>query len=165
MVLAAAVVVALAVGGLWLYSQHLYRTSYESGYSYDVVLNTNETLENATLYVPIPVEEGKPNLSAAMVEEGNAAGENFSYRVVETEYGPRLEVTADRVTVTPRYYEFVERNGTVERVEIPESEYDPSDPDMTRDANAGTLVTVTVPANESVATDDPWGVERCSRRG
>jgi hypothetical protein len=63
------------------------------------------------------------------------------------------------VTVTPRYYEFVEENGTGRRVEIPASEYDPSNPDMMRDANAGTLVSVSVPANATVSTDDPWGVE------
>lgn len=153
------VLVAVVAGGLWLYSGYLYRTSYGSQYSYDVVLNTNETLENVSIYLPLPVADGKPDLGAAMVAEG-ADEANFSLAVVDTEYGPMLRVSTDRLVVTPRYYEFVEdANGTGRRVEIDESEYDPADPNMMRDANAGTLLTVYVPANESLATDDPWGVE------
>lgn len=156
----ALLVVAVLVGrGLWLYTEYLYRTSYESGYGYDLAINTNESLENVTLYLPVPVADGRPDLGAAIVREGSAVEGNFSYRVVETRYGPMLRVTADQVNVTPQYYEFVGRDGRVERVEIPESEYDPSNPNMTRDANAGTLVSVTVPADASVATADPWGVE------
>lgn len=153
------VVLAALAGGFWLYSQHLYRTSYESSYTYEVVVNTNETLENVTLYLPVPVEAGKPNLTAAVVERGNAAEDGFSYDVVETRYGPMLRVTAERVPVTPRYYEFVEENGMGRRVEISAREYDPSNPNMVKDANAGTLLTVSVSSDQSVATADPWGVE------
>lgn len=157
--LAAVVVLALLAGGLWLYSEHLYRTSYESGYTYDIAINTNETLEDVTLYLPLPAGTGSPDLGAAMVDAGTASDDPFSYRVVQTQYGPMLEVTADRVPVTPRYYEFVERDGRGERVEISASEYDPSNPNMTKDANAGTLLTVTVTSEESVSTADPWGQE------
>lgn len=157
--LAVVVVLALLAGGLWLYSQHLYRTSYESSYTYEVAINTNETVENVTLYLPLPRDGDDRTLSAAMVERGNAAGDDFTYGVVETGYGPMLRVTADAVPVTPRYYEFVERDGRGERVEIPKEEYDPTNPNMTKDANRGTLLTVTVPAGEPVATADPWGVE------
>jgi hypothetical protein len=161
--LAAVVVLAVLAGGLWLYSEHLYRTSYESSYDYEVAVNTNETLENVTLYLPVPVggeiENADSDLAAELVERGNAADGNFSYAVVETQYGPMLRVRADRVEVTPRYYEFVERDGLGERVEISASEYDPSNPNMTKDANAGTFLTVSVTADESVRTDDPWGVE------
>ncbi|WP_242492735.1 hypothetical protein [Halogeometricum borinquense] len=158
-VITVVVALGLVAGGLWLYTDHLYRTSYESSYTYDVALNTNETLEDATFYLPLPVEADKPDLSAAMVETGTTVGDNFSYRVVETEYGRMLELSADRVTVTPRYYEFVEENGVGRRVEISASEYDPTDPNMTRDANAGTRLRVSVPVEESVSTAAPWGVE------
>jgi hypothetical protein len=160
---ALAVVVALALlaGGLWLYGNHLYRTSYESSYTYDVAVNTNETLEDVTLYLPLPAgaDPDAPDLGAAMVEEGNAVAGDFDYRVVDTERGPVLELSAERVVVEPRYYEYVERDGVGERVEINESEYDPSNPNMTRDANAGTFATVTVPSDRGVATDDPWAGE------
>lgn len=157
--LAAVVVLVVLAGGLWLYSQHLYRTSYESSYTYEVAINTNETLRNVTLYLPLPGETDGANLSAAMVERGNAAEDGLSYGVVGTPSGPMLRVSADRVAVTPRYYEFVERDGRGERVEIPASEYDPSNPNMTRDANSGTLLTVTVPSDDPVSTAAPWGVE------
>ncbi|WP_363467717.1 hypothetical protein [Halogeometricum borinquense] len=126
-----------------------------------MALNTNETLEDATFYLPLPVEADKPDLSAAMVETGTTVGDNISYRVVETEYGRMLELSADRVTVTPHYYEFVEKNGVDRRVEISASEYDPSDPNMTRDANAGTRLRVSVPVEEPVSTADPWASNRC----
>jgi hypothetical protein len=161
--LAAVVVLAVLAGGLWLYTEHLYRTSYESSYGYEVAVNTNETLENVTLYLPVPAgsgtESADSDLAATMVERGTAADGNFSYAVVDTRYGPMLRVRADRVEVTPRYYEFVEEDGIGKRVEIPASEYDPSNPNMMRDANAGTFLTVNVPADAPVATDDPWGVE------
>jgi hypothetical protein len=162
---AVAVVVALLAGALWLYSEHLYRTSYESSYTYELAVNTNETLENVTLYLPVPAGAGAsgpddaPDLATAMAEEGNATDANFTYRTVDTERGPMLTVTAQRVTVTPRYYEYVEEDGRGERVRISEREYDPSNPNMRKDANAGTLLTVTIPADAPVATADPWGVE------
>lgn len=157
--IAIVMVLALLAGALWLYTENLYRTSYESSYTYDLAINTNETLTNATLFLPVPVADDGSDLGGAMVQRGNAIEGNLSYRVVDTRYGPMLRVTAERVTVTPTYYEFVERNGTRERVEIPASEYDPADLNMTKDANAGTLLSVTVPVNESVETAEPWGVE------
>lgn len=160
--LAVVVVLAVLAGGLWLYSEHLYWTSYESSYAYELALNANESLENVTLFVPVPAGangQGGPDLGVALAEEGNATDDNFSYRVVDTERGPMLRITADRVTVTPHYYEFVEEDGRGERVEIPASEYDPSNPNTTKDANAGTLLTVTVQTEEPVQTDEPWGVE------
>ncbi|ADQ68259.1 hypothetical protein C499_14900 [Halogeometricum borinquense DSM 11551] len=42
-VITVVVALGLVAGGLWLYTDHLYRTSYESSYTYDVALNTNET--------------------------------------------------------------------------------------------------------------------------
>ncbi|NHN60852.1 MULTISPECIES: hypothetical protein [Halorussus] len=159
---AALVVVAVLAGGLWLYAEHLYRTSYESGYTYELAVNTNETLENVALYVPVPLGvdgADDPSLDAALVERGNAADDNFTYDVVETERGPMLRLRADRVAVAPRYYEYVEADGRGERVEIPAGEYDPANPNMTRDADAGTLLTVTVPADGAVETADPWSGE------
>lgn len=157
--IAVVMVFALLAGALWLYTENLYRTSYESSYTYDLAINSNGTLTNTTLFLPVPVADGDPDLGDAMVERGSTVEGEFSYRVVDTRYGPMLRVTAERVTVTPIYYEFVERNGTRERVEISASEYDPSNPNMTRDANAGTLLSVTIQVNESVETAEPWGVE------
>lgn len=159
--LTVAVVVAVLAGAVWLYSEHLYRTSYESSYTYELAVNANESLSNVTLYLPVPAGAGaeKPDLGAALVEEANATDRNFSYRVADTERGPMLAVAADRVAVAPRYYEYVEADGRGERVEIPADEYDPANPGMRKDANAGTLLTVTVPADAPVATADPWGVE------
>lgn len=153
------VVLAVLAGSLWLYSEHLYRSSYESGYDYELALTTNESLENVTLYLPVPAGVEDPDLAGRLVEEGNTAGGNFSYAIVDTRYGPMLRVTAERVAVTPRYYEFVEEGGRGERVEIPASEYDPSNPNMTRDANEETFLTVSAPTDESVETDAPWGAE------
>ena len=99
---AVVVVLAALAGGLWLYSEHLYRTTYESGYSYEVAVNTNESLENVTLYLPLPVEDGGANLGTEMVAAGDAAEDGFSYAVVETQYGPMLRFRADRLSVTPR---------------------------------------------------------------
>ncbi|SEO89064.1 hypothetical protein SAMN05216388_102217 [Halorientalis persicus] len=158
-VLAVVVLLAVVIGAVWLYSGHLYRTSYESEYTYEVTLATNGTLTNATIYLPVPEATDTADLGAAAVERGTNQSGPLAYEAVETERGPMLAVSAAEWTVTPEYYQFVERNGRGERVEIPESEYDPDDPSMVVNDTRSVSVAVTVPVDRSVDTGTPWAGE------
>ncbi|MFB6142609.1 MAG: hypothetical protein ABEJ30_04620 [Halorientalis sp.] len=84
-------------------------SSVEHVHEYEVAVEPNRTLTNVTLYLPVPVAGGE-----SVVGEAVAAGSpgvvdrpgNWSYAVVDTEYGPMLRVTAPRIeprtTVRPR---------------------------------------------------------------
>jgi hypothetical protein len=158
-VVAVIVLVAAVAGALWLYSGHLYRTSYESEYSYEVTVSTNGTLSNATLYLPVPARTDAADLAGAAVESGANRSGPLDFEVVETERGPMLALSAAELSVTPTYYEFVERDGRGERVEIPEGEYDPGDPSMVVDDTRSARIEVTVPVDRSIDTATPWDGE------
>ncbi|SDF53452.1 hypothetical protein [Halorientalis regularis] len=158
-VLAVVVLLAVVIGAVWLYGGHLYRTSYESEYTYEVTLATDGTLTNATLYLPVPEATDAADLGGAAVERGTDQSGPLAYEVVETERGPMLAVSAAEWTVTPEYYQFVERNGRGERVEISESEYDTEDPSMVVNDTRSVRFEVTVPVDRSVDTGTPWAGE------
>ena len=157
----AAVVVLLTVllGAVWLYSGHLYRTSYESEYTYEVTVSTNGTLTNATIYLPMPEATDTADLGAVAVEAGTDRSGPLAYEVVATERGPMLAASATEFPVTPEYYRFVERDGRGERVAISEDEYDSDDPSMMVDDTRSVRIDVTVPVERSVDTATPWDGE------
>ena len=158
--LAVAVVAALLIGGLVVLSETLAEDSYTSEYSYDVEITTNGTLTNATILVPVPVADGEVAVAGAL-EDGDyyAQPEAFSSRIVETDRGPMLEVTADEFVVEPEYYRVVEE-GEMGRTEpITADEYDPDDPDMfVRDRDQYEL-TLRIESDERIETREPVGTE------
>ncbi|AQL43780.1 hypothetical protein BV210_14185 [Halorientalis sp. IM1011] len=158
-VLALVVLLAVVFGAMWLYSGHLYRTSYESEYTYEVTLSTNGTLTNATVYLPVPDATDGTDLGAAAVETGTNRSGPLTYEVVETDRGPMLALSAAELRVTPEYYEFVERDGRGERVEISEDEYEPGNPSMVVNDTRNVRVEVTVPVDRSIDTATPWDDE------
>lgn len=156
---------AAVVGGLALYSDHLYRDSYGSYYSYEVSFASNETLDDLTIYVPVPVDDSGVRLVDSTVtatswdETTPADAPPVNVSIVETEYGPMLAITADAYPVETKYYRFEEHDGIGERIEIPESEYDPSDPDMLAYDKRSVRVEVFIEAERSIDTRNPTGTE------
>jgi hypothetical protein len=112
------VVFALVVGGLYALGQQRLAENYESTYEYRVTLSADETLENATFYVPVPTENGESRLGEQFVQnvrydryapaiqgyDSDPVPVNFTYELVETEHGPMLAISADRIEVTEVYY-------------------------------------------------------------
>lgn len=89
------------------------------GYSYQTTISTNETLRNATFYLPVPADGGTPTLEDAWIvdEEGNRT--DWETAVVETERGPMLRVHADRVEGERRWRVFTfAPNGSVTNVTV-----------------------------------------------
>lgn len=172
---ALAVVFGLVVGGLGVLGDRRITETTESTYRYDVTVAADDTLEDATFYVPLPVdaESGTSDLGEYFVEEGRyerhaptvdgyespADRVEFSYDIVETDHGPMLAISTDRIEVTRVYYRTVE-NGTMgwhERID-PE-EYDPDDPSMGVQDDGSFRFSVALAATDTVDTAGPFDDE------
>jgi hypothetical protein len=127
--------------------------SYTSTYDYRVGVDATGTLSNATIRVPLPQVDGEATYDASVVEPNGA----FDAAVVETQYGPMLELTADEFVVETRYFRFVEEDGMGRREEIDESQYDPSNPDHHKQAQRTVSVSVTREATYPIDTRTPVG--------
>lgn len=172
---AIAVVFAVIIGGLFLLGEQRMTETTESSYQYDVTVATDHTLENATVYVPLPVdaETGTSELGEQFVQEvryerytpaiegyeQSTDPVEFDYELVETEHGPMLAISTDRIEVSRVYYRTVE-NGTMgwhERIE-PE-EYDADDPSMGVQDDGSFRFSITLAANDTIDTADPFDSE------
>lgn len=168
-------VFGLVVGGLSVLGQQRQAATTESTYQYEVTIAADETLENATFYVPVPTENGSSRLGERFVEDVrydryapavrgddpdlDPAPVDFSYELVETERGQMLAISADRIEVTTIYYREVE-NGTMGWSErISAEEYDPDDPDMGTQNDGRITFTATLVAEEAIDTADPFDAE------
>lgn len=121
--------------------------SYTSIHYYSVGIGADATLENATVRLPLPQQNGSASFNATVVAPNGTVEEAFDATVVSTEHGPMLELTADTFTVEPRYYRVVETDGIGRREEISRATYDPSNPDHQKIDRRSVGVTVdrTVP--------------------
>lgn len=128
-------------------------------YDYTFGLDAYGTLSNATIRVPLPAEGGESVLNASVLAPDGTVDGSFEASVVDTRYGPMLELRAEAFAVEPRYFATVEENGTGRRVEISEAEYDPENPDHSKVAFRSVDVVVTVDASYPVDTETPVGDE------
>ncbi|TGC06742.1 hypothetical protein [Methanolobus halotolerans] len=83
-------------------TDEMYQDSFQSSYNYEVSIRTNETLDNVTLYLPLPVLEGSSSIGEEMVTRdfyNKAPGWNFS--IADTQYGPMLSIEAEKLI--PKY--------------------------------------------------------------
>jgi hypothetical protein len=166
-------VFGLVVGALSVLGEQRRAETTESTYQYEVTIAADETLENATIYVPVPTENGTSRLGERFVEDvqydrhtpavqgydPDPPPVNFSYELVETERGRMLAITADRIEVTNVYYREVENEtmGWYER--IPAEQYDPDDPDMGVQNDGSFTFTVTLVADDPIDTATPFDDE------
>ena len=133
--------------------------SYTATYQYDVGIDTNATLENVTIRVPLPQVDSASAVNASGIAPNGTVGDGVNGAIVETAYGPMLELTTDRFAVTTRYYRFVESNGTGYREEISREQYDADDPDHQRVDHRSISVSVSVAAEYPLETRAPVGTE------
>jgi hypothetical protein len=126
--------------------------SYTSTHEYSVGVDATGTLEDVTIRVPIPQRDGD---AVAVAPNGTVDGLDAS--VVDTDYGPMLQLTADRFVVETRYFRVVESDGVGRREEIDESEYDPENPDHYRQDRRTVTVSVTRAATYPIETRTPVG--------
>jgi hypothetical protein len=131
--------------------------SYTSTHDYTMGVDADATLTNATIRVPMPQLRGAAALNATTTVPNGTVDGAFDAEVVETAYGPMLELTAESFGVEPRYYRFVEEDGVGQREEISESEYDPSNPDHLKVDRRAVDVTVTRSVAYPIETRSPIG--------
>jgi hypothetical protein len=166
------VVFAVLLGGLWVLGQERVAESYESTYEYEVTVDANGTLSDPTFYVPAPVENDSSRLAEVFVDDARydryvpgvdpgdqPAPVNFSYALVDTEHGPMIAVSADRIEVSQYYYRTVENETMGWTEPIGPDEYDPDDPSMGVRDDGSITFTVTLTSDESIDTAEPFGGE------
>lgn len=159
------VLTGAVVAGVSLYTDHLYRDSYDSTYTYEFSFAANQTLDDVTIYAPVPVTDGAVAVVGANVSTNSwdettpANAPPVDASIVQTEHGPMLALTTESFPVQTKYYRFVEQDGMGERVEISEEEYEPGNPEMVAYTERSVRVEVMVAADHSIDTRNPTGVE------
>ncbi|RLM53444.1 hypothetical protein DVK02_13185 [Halobellus sp. Atlit-31R] len=172
-VVAVVVVFALLLGGVYALGQQRAEQTEESTYEYEVTIATNQTLTNATFYVPVPESNGDTKLGEQFLDDvqysretpavrghdADPARVNFTYELVETNHGRMLAIHADRIEVHRVYYREVENETMGWREPIPEAQYDPSNPSMGAVDDGTSRFTVTATSEERIDTAEPFGTE------
>lgn len=132
--------------------------SRAGAYDYTFGLDAYGTLSNFES-VPLPAEDGAsvPNASA-LAPNGTVDG-SFEASVVDTRYGPMLELRTEEFVVEPRYFTTTEDDGMGRRVEISEAEYDPENSSHSKVEFRSVDVLVTVGAPYPIDTETPVGDE------
>jgi hypothetical protein len=86
-----------------------------SHYSYDISIDTNETIRNVTVYLPVPIKAGKPMMGPVPLDKTQFARQNFTIDLVQSPPGLNtsdaypvpgsqpwfLKVSADRIDPNP----------------------------------------------------------------
>lgn len=166
-------VFSLVVGALAVLGQQRQAETTESTYQYEVTIAADETLQNATFYVPVPTENGSSPLGERFVEsvrydrstpavrgyDRDPTPVNFSSELVETERGRMLAISAGQIEVSDVYYREVENETMGWYEQIPAEQYDPDDPDMGVQNDGSFTFTVTLVADGPIDTADPFDDE------
>lgn len=161
-------VFAIVAGGLWLYTSWVYEDSYTSGYEYEIALEANGTLEDVTLYVPLAAHDDGSELGELIVagdayERSEPEGTSpWWYAIVETEHGPMLEISADRIDGAERLFlrTFDEEGRLLSISEITEDEIpdDMTNRDLVRSPYSYTVI-AGMRSDESIDTRNPIETE------
>jgi hypothetical protein len=130
--------------------------SYTSTYEYSVGVDATGTLSDVTIRVPLPERDGDVVVDADAIAPTDTV-DGMDAAVVDTEYGPMLELTASEFVVETRYFRVVEADGMGRREEIDESEYDPTNPDHQKVSQRTVTVSVTRTAAYPIETRAPVG--------
>lgn len=138
--------------------------SFDATYDYSFGVDVYGNLTDVTIRAPLPVgPNGTPLHAEVLLPDGVVRDHDdqqaFDARIVETEFGPMLELTADRFEVVPRYFATVEEDGVGRQVEISADEYDPENPDHRKVDFGSASVSVTVRGEYPIDTRSPVGSE------
>jgi hypothetical protein len=94
--------------------QKMYDSSLMSSYVYNIMLTTDSTLSNVTLYVPLPVINNTSSVGMDIVEHDfNDDNPSWEYALVNTEHGIMLSMENEKVkpkyTTSNKYSEEIQR--------------------------------------------------------
>jgi len=102
-VLAVASVIFLAAISITVFMEITYRATLSSAYEYQVSITSDATLENVTLYIPIPARGAEASAVLQGIGAGGLQGlpQGWSISLIGTEKFTWLEVTARRIPPSP----------------------------------------------------------------
>lgn len=145
----ALVVIAAIIGVLWTYHvNNLYEQSFSSQYRYqvDIDLEGGSSVNNLTLYAPLPTNKEKNDAVGTM--ENSTGPEDWELSIIDTEYGKMLKISLERLESA--------RLSTPLPHEPGEGAKTPSAQNRTVQLNR---VTKTVDLKEEINTANPKGSE------
>lgn len=149
------VIVAAVAGGLFLYSQQLYRDSYGSDYTYEVRLSPSAPITNVTILVPPPSQNGNSLVTASTIAHPFTPS-GWRYDVTDTEYGPMVRIEADEIPTDPTYHYSVIRDDRLVRWEtIPQEQYNPENDSHLRVQHDDIEIDVAVESERTIDTRAP----------
>ena len=102
-VLAVSSVIFLAAVSITLYMEIAYRATLSSTYEYRVSITSDATLEDVTLYIPIPARGPEASAVLEKIGAGNLLGQpqGWNISLIGTEKFTMLEVTAREIAPSP----------------------------------------------------------------
>ena len=94
--------------------QKMYDSSFMSSYVYNIMLTTDSTLSNVTLYIPLPVINNTSSVGMDIIEHDfNNDDPSWEYALVDTEHGLMLSMKNEEVepkyTTSNKYSEQTQR--------------------------------------------------------
>jgi hypothetical protein len=131
--------------------------SYSSNHYYSLGVDLDGNVSDVTIRLPVPQQDGASTYNVTALTGNGTVEGVFDATLVETEHGPMLELTADEVTVEPRYYRFVVEGDQGRRERISASEYDPSNPDHQKIDRRGVGLSADQRVDYPIETRSPLG--------
>lgn len=94
------VLLLLMLGSWYLKTQNeeMYNDSLMSNYEYDIIIESNSTLQNVTLYFPVPVFENESEIGLVMVNgDYYNKPSDWNLSLEDTEYGLMFKIEAAEI--------------------------------------------------------------------
>jgi hypothetical protein len=111
----------VVIGAMFFQGEQNTRNSERHDMSYTIVLSVNNTIENVTLYLPVPELNGTPVLAGSFVNRsGYGIPADWDLTIVPVDGRPMLSVSAPRII--PEYEGYpipVEPGKTPDRTPVP----------------------------------------------
>ncbi len=95
----------LVLGSMYLEneSEEMYNDSLMSNYEYDIIIESNRTLQNVTLYLPVPVFENESEIGLEIVNgDYYNKPSNWNLSLEDTEHG--LMFKMETIEIKPVYH-------------------------------------------------------------
>jgi len=97
------IILGLFFTGLYMQTEKMFRESYSSDYSYHVTISAERSLDNVTLFLPLPSYDGiSPIGQAILRDEGYGMLNDWECSLVEIDGAVMLQISADRIVPTYR---------------------------------------------------------------
>lgn len=94
------ILLLLVLGSMYLENRNeeMYNDSLMSNYEYDIIIESSSTLQNVTLYLPVPVFENESEIGLEMVNgDYYNKPSNWNLSLEDTEHGLMFKIETDEI--------------------------------------------------------------------